>query len=166
MIRASRRGGLAGEPERVAHEVGDVLHLGALVVVREDHRVALAASSRISSAMKLQLGESAVGHRLGAHDADLDRRDERAVVDSRVVADAGGDERARGGPVERVERLERLGVHDAPRSRAWRRRAQSRRLAHRPAESRGVALAPRERLRGASSARESTVAALALVGER
>ena len=34
-------GGLAREPERVAHEVGDVLDLGQLVVVREDHRVAL-----------------------------------------------------------------------------------------------------------------------------
>ena len=34
--------GLAGEPERVADVVGDVLHLGALVVVREDDRVTLA----------------------------------------------------------------------------------------------------------------------------
>ena len=34
-------GGLAGEPERVADVVGDVLDLGHLVVVREDHRVAL-----------------------------------------------------------------------------------------------------------------------------
>ena len=33
-------GGLAREAERVAHEIGDVLHLGPLVVVREDHRVA------------------------------------------------------------------------------------------------------------------------------
>ena len=35
------RGGLARELERVAGEVGDVLNLGHLVVVREDHRVAL-----------------------------------------------------------------------------------------------------------------------------
>ena len=34
-------GRLLGEPERVADEIGDVLHLGPLVVVREDHRVAL-----------------------------------------------------------------------------------------------------------------------------
>ena len=34
-------GRLAREPERVAHEVGDVLDLGHLVVVGEDHRVAL-----------------------------------------------------------------------------------------------------------------------------
>ena len=34
-------GGLLREPERVADEVGDVLDLGALVVVRQDHRVAL-----------------------------------------------------------------------------------------------------------------------------
>ena len=34
-------GGLLGEPERIADEVGDVLDLGALVVVRQDHRVAL-----------------------------------------------------------------------------------------------------------------------------
>ena len=33
--------GLAGEPERVADVVGDVLHLGHLVVVGEDHRVPL-----------------------------------------------------------------------------------------------------------------------------
>ena len=32
---------LAGEPQRVAHHVRDVLDLGALVVVREDHGVAL-----------------------------------------------------------------------------------------------------------------------------
>ena len=35
-------GGLVREPERVADEVGDVLHLGHLVVVGEDDRVALA----------------------------------------------------------------------------------------------------------------------------
>ena len=41
---------LLGEPERVADVVGDVLDLGHLVVVGEDHRVALrAASSRTSS---------------------------------------------------------------------------------------------------------------------
>ena len=32
---------LAREAERVADVVGDVLHLGDLVVVREDHRAAL-----------------------------------------------------------------------------------------------------------------------------
>ena len=35
------RGRLAREPERVAGVVGDVLDLGQLVVVGEDHRVAL-----------------------------------------------------------------------------------------------------------------------------
>ena len=34
-------GGLLGEPERVAHVVGDVLDLGHLVVVGEDHGAAL-----------------------------------------------------------------------------------------------------------------------------
>ena len=38
---ASVRRGLAREPERVADEVGDVLHLGHLVVVGEDDRLAL-----------------------------------------------------------------------------------------------------------------------------
>ena len=38
---ASGVGGLAGEAERVAHVVGDVLDLGHLVVVGEDHGVAL-----------------------------------------------------------------------------------------------------------------------------
>ena len=33
---------LPREPERVAHHVRDVLHLGTLVVVREDHGVAFA----------------------------------------------------------------------------------------------------------------------------
>ena len=33
-------GSLVREPERVAHEVGDILHLGHLVVVGEDHRPA------------------------------------------------------------------------------------------------------------------------------
>ncbi len=36
-----RRRGFAGEPERVADEVGDVLDLGHLVVVGEDDRVPL-----------------------------------------------------------------------------------------------------------------------------
>ena len=35
-----RGGGLAGEPQRVAHDVRDVLHLGPLVVVGEDDGVA------------------------------------------------------------------------------------------------------------------------------
>ena len=34
-------GGLLGEPERVADEIGDVLDLGQLVVVGEDHGAAL-----------------------------------------------------------------------------------------------------------------------------
>jgi hypothetical protein len=38
-------GGLAREVERITDEVGDVLHLGELVVVREDHRVALLAQT-------------------------------------------------------------------------------------------------------------------------
>jgi hypothetical protein len=33
--------GLAGQSERIADEVRDVLHFGALVVVREDHGVTL-----------------------------------------------------------------------------------------------------------------------------
>ena len=36
-----RLGGLAAQPERVTDEIRDVLNLGALVVVRDDHRVAL-----------------------------------------------------------------------------------------------------------------------------
>ena len=40
--RGVRRGRLPREPERVADVVGDVLHLGQLVVVGEDDRVALA----------------------------------------------------------------------------------------------------------------------------
>ena len=43
------RGGLAGEPERVADVVGHVLHLGHLVVVREDDGVALARERATSS---------------------------------------------------------------------------------------------------------------------
>ncbi len=39
-VRVGGRG-LPREPERVAHVVGDVLDLGQLVVVRQDHRVAL-----------------------------------------------------------------------------------------------------------------------------
>ena len=42
---AAGPGGLAREPERVAHDVGDVLHFGTLVVVGEDHRVALAGGA-------------------------------------------------------------------------------------------------------------------------
>ena len=34
-------GGLLRQPERITDEVGDVLHLGALVVVRQDHGVPL-----------------------------------------------------------------------------------------------------------------------------
>ena len=42
--------GLPGEAQRVADEVGDVLHLGSLVVVRQDDRVApRARASRISA---------------------------------------------------------------------------------------------------------------------
>ena len=41
IVSASARGRLLGEPERVADVVGDVLDLGQLVVVGEDHRVAL-----------------------------------------------------------------------------------------------------------------------------
>ena len=37
-----RLGGFAGEPERVADEVRDILHFGALVVVRQDDGVPLA----------------------------------------------------------------------------------------------------------------------------
>ena len=33
--------GQPGQRERVAHVIGDVLDLGSLVVVRQDHRVAL-----------------------------------------------------------------------------------------------------------------------------
>jgi hypothetical protein len=36
---------LLGETERIADEIGDVLHLGELVVVSEDDRVALAAET-------------------------------------------------------------------------------------------------------------------------
>ena len=39
MTSASRLRRLARQAERVADEIGDVLHLGALVVVREDDRV-------------------------------------------------------------------------------------------------------------------------------
>ena len=42
MTSAVGRRGLPREPERVADVVGDVLDLGHLVVVRQDHRVALA----------------------------------------------------------------------------------------------------------------------------
>ena len=41
-----RARGFVREPERVADEVGDVLHLGHLVVVGEDDRVALRARAR------------------------------------------------------------------------------------------------------------------------
>ncbi len=57
-------GGLAREAERVAHVVGDVLDLGQLVVVGEDHRVALG-------------GERA---HLLAQGADLLRREVRCIV--------------------------------------------------------------------------------------
>ena len=40
MTSASRLRRLPGEAERVADEVGDVLHLGPLVVVRQHHGVA------------------------------------------------------------------------------------------------------------------------------
>ena len=46
--------GFARQAERVADEVGDVLHLGALVVVRQDDGVAL-AGERLDLA--LQLGD-------------------------------------------------------------------------------------------------------------
>ena len=35
-------GGLAGQAQRVAHEIRDVLHFGPLVVVGDDHGVPLA----------------------------------------------------------------------------------------------------------------------------
>ena len=49
-----RLGRFAREPERVADEVGDVLHFGALVVVRQDDRVPL-AGERLD--LSLQLGD-------------------------------------------------------------------------------------------------------------
>ena len=50
------RGRLAREPERVADEVRDILNLGNLVVVGEDHGAPRsAASARISSCMVADL---------------------------------------------------------------------------------------------------------------
>ena len=48
---------LAREAERIADEIGDVLHFGALVVVRENDRVALA---RELLDLVLQLGDGVV----------------------------------------------------------------------------------------------------------
>jgi hypothetical protein len=50
-------GRLAGQPQRVADVVGDVLDLGHLVVVGEDHGVAL---GRERSHLVAQLGDLAV----------------------------------------------------------------------------------------------------------
>ena len=70
---------LAGEPERVADEVGQVLDLGHLVVVGQDHRAALGCerphlrvSSSISSGLRSRTGtgSSMVGISLTA----IDRR--------------------------------------------------------------------------------------------
>ena len=54
-------GGPPGEAERVADVVGDVLHLGHLVVVREDHGVALGRERAhlVLQASDLLTGESA-----------------------------------------------------------------------------------------------------------
>jgi hypothetical protein len=56
---------LAAKLEAVPDEIGDVLDLGALVVMREDHRVALFAEA-IDFAPDVEAGESS---RLGGHDA-------------------------------------------------------------------------------------------------
>ena len=64
------RGGLAGEPERVAHVVGDVLDLGALVVVGEDDGVSFAGER---PDLFLQRCEP-----LGGHCTSRETRSERA----------------------------------------------------------------------------------------
>ncbi len=68
------RGGLARESERVAHVVGDVLHLGDLVVVREDHRV---ARTRELADLLLQRGD-ARGLGRGRHVTSRETWSERA----------------------------------------------------------------------------------------
>ena len=57
MTSALGLGRFARQAERIADEVGDVLHFGALVVVGEDDRVALA---RQSLDLALQFGHDIV----------------------------------------------------------------------------------------------------------
>ncbi len=72
----SRR--LPRQAERVAHEVGDVLHLGALVVVGQHDRVPLAGEP---ADLPLQLGDllGRFGGRLDDRELELARRRHRAV---------------------------------------------------------------------------------------
>ena len=60
---ASVVGGLAAQFEAVADEVGEVLQLGLLVVMRQDHRVALLAQA-VDLGAQVEPGQ--VG-RLGGH---------------------------------------------------------------------------------------------------
>ena len=63
ITEASGGGRLAREAERVADEVGDVLDLGHLVVVGEDHRVALGGQGADLLARSLDLLRREVEHR-------------------------------------------------------------------------------------------------------
>ena len=65
-------GRLAREPERVAHVVGDLLDLGQLVVVREDHGVALAGKR---ADLVLELGDRIEGQEGGLHQRGSTRSD-------------------------------------------------------------------------------------------
>ena len=56
---------LAGEPERVAGEVGDVLELGQLVVVGEDDRVALGGERAHLGGHRTRPPRREVGRRWG-----------------------------------------------------------------------------------------------------
>ena len=78
---------LAGETERVAHEVGDVLHLGSLVVVREHHGIAPPGEL---ADLLLQLGDLVRASRGWLDDGSIDgaARSVRHAV-SRLEA-AGG----------------------------------------------------------------------------
>ena len=74
---AGVRGRLPRQAERVAHEIGDVLHLGPLVVVREHDRVPLA---RQPADLPLQLGDllGRLRGRLDDRELELPRRRHRA----------------------------------------------------------------------------------------
>ena len=55
---------LAAEFERIADEIGEVLDFGALVIMREDHRVALGAQT-VDLGAEVEAGEGFAG--LGGH---------------------------------------------------------------------------------------------------
>ena len=87
-----RLGGLAREAERVADEVGDVLHFGALVVVREDDRVLL-ARERLDLTLELR------DQLLAGSDAGVSRSHGRKLIAGRRVGELvarlpSADERA------------------------------------------------------------------------